>query len=64
MKDKINNKDILEAIKTISKYCTSRECENCKIENICDEISIMPCYWGFHIKTIEERMTNENICNS
>ena len=64
MKDKINDKDILEAIKTISKYCTSKECENCKIENICDEISIMPCYWDSRIKTIEERMANENICNS
>lgn len=60
----MNDKDILEAIKTISKYCTSRECESCKIENICDEISIMPCYWDSRIKTIEERMTNENICNS
>ena len=60
----MDNKDILEAIKTISKYCTSRKCENCKIENICDEISIMPCYWGSRIKTIEERMKNENICNS
>lgn len=60
----MNNKDILDAIKTISEYCTSRECENCKIENICDEISIMPCYWSSRIKTIEERMTNENIRNS
>lgn len=60
----MNNKDILDAIKTISEYCTSKECENCKIENICDEISIMPCYWGSRIKTIEERMNNENICNS
>ena len=60
----MNDKNILEAIKTISKYCTSRECENCKIENICDEISIMPCYWGSRIKTIEERMKNENIRNS
>lgn len=60
----MNNKDILEAIKTISEYCTSKECENCKIENICDEISIMPCYWSSRIKTIEERMTNENVRNS
>ena len=60
----MNNKDILEAIKTISENCTSKECENCKIENICDEISIMPCYWSSRIKTIEERMTNENVRNS
>ena len=52
----MNNKNVLEAIKTIIEYCTSRECENCKIENICAEISIMPCYWGSRIKTIEERM--------
>lgn len=55
----MKNKNILDAIKTISEYCTSKECKNCKIENICDEISIMPCYWGYHIKTIEERMTKE-----
>ena len=55
----MKNKNILDAIKTISEYCTSKECENCKIESICDEISIMPCYWGYHIKTIEERMTKE-----
>lgn len=60
----MDNKHVLEAIKTISKYCTSKECKNCKIESICDEISIMPCYWGSRIKTIEERMKNENICNS
>lgn len=60
----MKNKNILEAIKTISEYCTSKECENCKIENICDEISIMPCYWGSRIKTIEERINNENIRNS
>lgn len=52
----MNDKDILNAIKTISKYCTSKECKNCKIESICDEISIMPCYWGSRIKTIEERI--------
>lgn len=52
----MDNKDILDAIKTISEYCTSKECENCKIESICDEISIMPCYWDSRIKTIEERM--------
>ena len=60
----MKNKNILDAIKTISEYCTSKECKNCKIENICDEISIMPCYWGSRIKTIEERMKNENIRNS
>lgn len=52
----MKNKNILDAIKTISEYCTSKECENCKIENICDEISIMPCYWDSRIKTIEERI--------
>lgn len=60
----MKNKNILDAIKTISEYCTSREYENYKIVNICDEISIMPCYWGSRIKIIEERMTNENIRNS
>lgn len=60
----MKNKNILEAIKTISEYCTSKECENCEIEDICDEIAIMPCYWGSRIKTIEERMKNENIRNS
>lgn len=40
----MDNKHVLEAIKTISEYCTSKECENCKIEDICDEIAIMPCY--------------------
>lgn len=62
----MNNKNVLEAIKTIIEYCTSRECENCKIENICDEIFpiVMPCYWDSRIKTIEERIANENICNS
>lgn len=53
----MKNKNILEAIKTISEYCTSKECENCEIEDICDEIAIMPCYWGSRIKTIEERIT-------
>ena len=52
----MKNKNILDAIKTISEYCTSKECENCKIESICDEISIMPCYWDSRIKTIEERI--------
>jgi hypothetical protein len=52
----MKNKNILDAIKTISEYCTSKECENCKIESICDEISIMPCYWNSRIKTIEERI--------
>ena len=61
---KMENKYVLGAIKTISEYCTSKECKSCKIENICDEISIMPCYWKDRIKTIEERMTNENIRNS
>jgi hypothetical protein len=55
----MNNKNVLEAIKTIIEYCTSRECENCKIENICDEIFpiVMPCYWDSRIKIIEERTT-------
>lgn len=52
----MKNKNILEAIKTISEYCTSKECKNCEIEDICDEIAIMPCYWGSRIKTIEERI--------
>lgn len=62
----MNDKDILEAIKIIIEYCDSRECENCKIENICDEIFpiVMPYYWDSRIKIIEERMANENICNS
>lgn len=64
MKDKINNGTVLDAIKTISEYCTSKECKSCIIESICDEISIMPCYWGFRIKTIEERIEYENIRNS
>ena len=57
----MDNKDVLEAIKTIIEYCTSRECENCRIENICDEIFpiVMPCYWGSRIKIIEERMTDD-----
>lgn len=55
----MNNKNVLEAIKTIIEYCTLRECENCKIENICDEIFpiVMPCYWDSRIKIIEERTT-------
>lgn len=55
----MNNKNVLEAIKTIIEYCISRECENCKIENICDEIFpiVMPCYWDSRIKIIEERTT-------
>lgn len=64
MKNEINNGAVLDAIKTISEYCISKECKSCKIENICDEISIMPCYWDSRIKTIEERITNENIRNS
>lgn len=56
----MNNKNVLEAIKTIIEYCTSRECENCKIENICGDENfpiVMPCYWDSRIKIIEERTT-------
>ncbi len=51
----MNDKDVLEVIATISKYCISEKCKNCKIESICNEIFLMPpCDWGFYIKTIEE----------
>lgn len=60
----MNDNNVLEAIKTISEYCMSGKCEDCKIKSMCNEIPIMPYCWSTYIKTIEERMTNENIRNS
>lgn len=59
----MDNRNVLEAIKIISEYCTLKGCENCEIEDICDEIAIIPCYWGSRIKTIEERITKNETQN-
>ncbi len=59
----MENKDVLEAIATISKYCISEKCGSCKIESICGVFSLPPCYWGNYIETIKERITKNETQN-
>lgn len=58
MKDKINNGDVLEAIKVISKHCKSTVlsdgCNNCIINQICLNVlktktKSIPLYWMDYI---------------